>query len=249
MALETPPPAVPTPSPIPQLEPLLPSFRTDTPREMLDIPPVAPPPVADVAEAPEPPPAPAPEPPPAQLDPLLDSFRTDEPPDLLELPSRSPVVEPESEAVAPEPPPAPEPAPTLRPPPPLAAVPTPPAPAIAPAPPAEPLEAIAPAPPAPEPQAAISGPTELARPIPGRQRQPEYPSLARRRNQEGRVTLRARVDETGQVIQVEVSNSSGYPSLDEAAADAVEQWQFSPARRGEEAIASWVNIPINFSLQ
>ncbi|MEO0853794.1 MAG: energy transducer TonB, partial [Cyanobacteria bacterium J06648_11] len=193
-----------------------------------------------------------------QLDPLLDSFRSDEPPQLLELPARSPVAEPEA-TPQPDPLSVVEPEPTRRPPPPLAVLPSPPAPVAAPTESAgEELqtetevadtEAIAPAPPAPDPQAALPGPTELARPIPGRQRQPAYPDLAQRRNQEGRVMVRARVDNTGRVVQVEVTNSSGYLSLDEAAVSAVERWQFTPARRGEDAIASWVNVPIDFSLQ
>jgi protein TonB len=61
--------------------------------------------------------------------------------------------------------------------------------------------------------------------------------------------LRARVNERGQVLQVNVINSSGYPDLDQAAQKTVQTWSFLPATKGGQPIASWVNVPITFSLQ
>jgi protein TonB len=51
------------------------------------------------------------------------------------------------------------------------------------------------------------------------------------------------------VGQVEVKKSSGHEILDRSALSAVKQWKFFPAKRGEIAIASWVNIPVKFQLQ
>ncbi|MEM9155116.1 MAG: TonB family protein [Cyanobacteria bacterium P01_F01_bin.33] len=238
ISVATPPPVEPTPTPSPKLEPLLESFRTNDPPKLLELPQQPP---APIAAAPiEPPPTLPPTP---QLEPLLESFRTDNPPELLALPPRSPAPDPVPPPVEPEvalPSPAPVPSPTLRPPPPLAVLPSTPAPIV--------TESV-PAPPVPEPQAALTQPTSIARPIPGRQRQPTYPAQAKQRNQQGRVLIRARVDETGRVVQVEVTDSSGFSSLDDAAVVAVRAWEFTPARRGEVAIASWVNVPINFALQ
>ena len=37
--------------------------------------------------------------------------------------------------------------------------------------------------------------------------------------------------------------------LDQAALDAVRQWRFVPARQGEQAVAAWVLVPIQFALE
>jgi len=47
---------------------------------------------------------------------------------------------------------------------------------------------------------------------------------------------------------VELKSTSGSERLDQAALDAVRQWRFVPAKRGSEAIAAWVVVPISFSL-
>lgn len=77
---------------------------------------------------------------------------------------------------------------------------------------------------------------------------PAYPSIARRQREEGRVLLRVRVGTDGRAESVEVATSSGHERLDRAALDAVRRWRFVPARRGDEAIAAFVNVPISFAL-
>jgi periplasmic protein TonB len=78
---------------------------------------------------------------------------------------------------------------------------------------------------------------------------PRYPPLARRMRQEGKVVLRVLVDSGGGASQIEVRNSSGSDVLDEAALEAVKRWRFVPARRGDQAVAAWVLVPITFTLQ
>lgn len=78
--------------------------------------------------------------------------------------------------------------------------------------------------------------------------QPPYPLSARRRGIEGKVLLRAEIRPDGISSRVEVKKSSGWEILDQAALQAVQGWRFSPARRGNEAITAWVEIPINFRL-
>ncbi|MEO8487061.1 MAG: TonB family protein [Betaproteobacteria bacterium] len=77
---------------------------------------------------------------------------------------------------------------------------------------------------------------------------PAYPSLARRHREEGRVLLRVRVAADGSAEQVDVAASSGSERLDRAALDAVRRWRFVPARRGAEAVAATVQVPIVFLL-
>lgn len=77
---------------------------------------------------------------------------------------------------------------------------------------------------------------------------PAYPESARREGREGRVLLRVLIDEQGETKAVEVSRSSGSDALDHAASSAIKRWRFHPARSGDQAIESWVNVPIDFRL-
>ncbi|RXT70298.1 energy transducer TonB [Pseudomonas syringae] len=127
--------------------------------------------------------------------------------------------------------------------------PTPPAPtpAAAPSPPAPPTPAPAPpapaAPPAPvKESAAVSGLASLGNPP------PEYPGLALRRSWEGRVILRIKVLPNGRAGAVEVTKSSGKPVLDEAAVEAVRNWKFIPAKRGDTPIEGFATQTIDFKL-
>lgn len=82
------------------------------------------------------------------------------------------------------------------------------------------------------------------RPLPGNP-QPRYPSLARRRGEEGRVLLRLTVDTTGRVEAVSIARSSGYELLDQEAQRTVARWRFqSPPT--ERMVAQ---IPITFRLR
>jgi len=81
-----------------------------------------------------------------------------------------------------------------------------------------------------------------------RNRPPPYPEVARRRRQEGRVVLRVMVSDTGTPGAVAVQQSSGYPLLDHAAEEAVQNWRFAPARRGGSAVAGIAEVPFNFRL-
>ena len=79
---------------------------------------------------------------------------------------------------------------------------------------------------------------------------PSYPEEARRAGQEGVVNLRVSIDERGNVTGVAITRSSGFPLLDERARSVVAQrWRFRPARRGKEAVATTVVVPIRFSLK
>lgn len=78
---------------------------------------------------------------------------------------------------------------------------------------------------------------------------PAYPRLSRRLREEGEVELRVRVSPAGQAVAVELARSSGSGRLDEAALQAVRNWRFEPARRGEQPVEAWVRVPIVFRLE
>ncbi len=78
---------------------------------------------------------------------------------------------------------------------------------------------------------------------------PDYPSLAKSMGWQGKVLLRVLVSEEGLSVAVEIEHSSGYEILDESAVEALKQWRFTPAKRGETAVAGSVIVPIIFTLQ
>jgi len=77
---------------------------------------------------------------------------------------------------------------------------------------------------------------------------PAYPALARKMGIEGRVTLKVFVSKDGKPLHIEVAESSGYDLLDKAAFDAVKNWRFVPARKGDAPYDEWVQVPIAFKL-
>ena len=78
---------------------------------------------------------------------------------------------------------------------------------------------------------------------------PDYPSLARRRAIEGTVLVRAEVGAGGECLDADLKKSSGAGILDRAALEAVKKWRFVPARRGNQAVIAWVEVPITFKLE
>ncbi|MGB8634216.1 MAG: energy transducer TonB [Rhodanobacteraceae bacterium] len=78
---------------------------------------------------------------------------------------------------------------------------------------------------------------------------PQYPIQAIRMRQEGTVQLKILVSEDGNPLKIQVSHSSGYRSLDQAAIAAARQWKFNPARQDGVPRQGWVIIPIEFGLR
>ena len=78
--------------------------------------------------------------------------------------------------------------------------------------------------------------------------QPRYPSQARRRNQQGVVLLEVRLDARGGQREIKLIRSSGFPSLDSAALEAVSAWRFHPETINGRGVPSRVQIPIEFAL-
>lgn len=169
------------------------------------------------------PPAPVPAPPP--------------PPQQRVLPKPAPAPKP---VITSAPTPAPQPPVFVAPPPP----PEPPAPVAAP--PAPPVPPAPPAPPAAPPQPktiAISAVEYLTPPV------LNYPAAARRAGESGRVNVRVLVDARGMPQQMQVTRSSGFARLDEAALATVRATRFKPYMENGQPHAFWVLMPLIFELE
>jgi periplasmic protein TonB len=177
---------------------------------------------------------------------IIDEIKPPEPPPKPKVIPPKPLPQVVKQTIAP-PPPRPTP-PVL-----TAAANTEPAPAPyavapqpAPQPPAPPAPAVItapPPPPLPAPVTAARFDADYLKNPP-----PAYPSISRRMREEGKVLLTVRVSAQGNAESVQVRQSSGFPRLDEAALEAVRQWRFVPARRGDEAIVASVIVPLIFRL-
>lgn len=77
---------------------------------------------------------------------------------------------------------------------------------------------------------------------------PVYPLTSRMMKEQGTVLLLVNVSALGDAERVQVHQSSGRSRLDEAALEAVRRWRFVPARRGTQAVAASVIVPIVFEL-
>lgn len=193
--------------------------------------PVAPPPTPEIKPVPKVKPEPKPEP------------RVERPPEPVKLPE--PVEEPLIAQTRPEPvpmetaPPVPKPPPRLEPQP-------------KPAPPVVLAPERAPLPPRSAPvadtvkEAPVTPPNIMA--AYQDNPPPVYPMRSRRLGEQGQVLLRVHLTSGGHVDQIKVQRSCGHRRLDQAALEAVRDWRFAPARRGERPIAAWVLIPIQFEL-
>lgn len=93
--------------------------------------------------------------------------------------------------------------------------------------------------------APVTAPHELQHQNPD----PPYPSISRRRGEEGTVVLELLVLKDGSVDDVKIKESSGFPRLDKSAMDAVRRWRYNPAKRGGQAIDYRYLQPVTFSLQ
>jgi protein TonB len=91
--------------------------------------------------------------------------------------------------------------------------------------------------------------SRAARPSGGYQVIPPYPATARQQRIEGTTLLRVLVLADGRVGNIAVQKSAGHPDLDRAAADAVRQWHFDPARKDSDTVAMWVLLPVEFHLK
>ncbi len=98
-------------------------------------------------------------------------------------------------------------------------------------------------------EVANGKPGILARPLYRKNPEPAYPVAARRRRQEGVTLLSVHVTAAGRAGAVTVKQSSGFRLLDDAAAQAVLDWEFEPARIDAEPMESDIEVPVRFRLR
>jgi protein TonB len=75
---------------------------------------------------------------------------------------------------------------------------------------------------------------------------PVYPDAAQAAGEQGDVMLDVYVMSNGRPRKFRVNQSSGYPDLDNAAAEAVANWQYIPAVKNGDTVSSWMTVKIHF---
>lgn len=73
-----------------------------------------------------------------------------------------------------------------------------------------------------------------------------YPAEALKKGIEGKVYCRILVDESGAYLRHKILNAT-HPSLIFAVEPYLSRLKFSPARKGQQKVSYWTNIPISFS--
>jgi TonB family protein len=81
--------------------------------------------------------------------------------------------------------------------------------------------------------------------LPGN-KNPEYPPMSQRLDEQGTVTVKVLVRKDGSAGSVTLKSSSGYPRLDKAAIDAVRTWKFEPSLRAGVPVDREFDLPITF---
>ena len=75
----------------------------------------------------------------------------------------------------------------------------------------------------------------------------EYPPILRDAGIGGTVSVQFFIDEEGTVQRTLVAQTSGHPSLDEAALRVARVFKFAPALNLGRVVPVWIAIPITFS--
>ena len=78
---------------------------------------------------------------------------------------------------------------------------------------------------------------------------PEYPRTARRKGQQGTVTLLAEVRADGTVASCRVETSSGFPLLDQAALAVLPEWRFKQRLVAGSARPFTARVPFRFTIE
>ncbi|MGG7516865.1 energy transducer TonB [Allorhizobium undicola] len=79
------------------------------------------------------------------------------------------------------------------------------------------------------------------------ERRKRYPKESRENKEEGTVTVRMQIDDSGNVLSVSVSRSSGFPALDQATLEAIRK--ASPVPAPPPGAGKSITVPFRFSLR
>jgi protein TonB len=80
-----------------------------------------------------------------------------------------------------------------------------------------------------------------------KQVRPNYPAIAKKAGVSGVVIVEAIIAVDGKVMDVKVLRS--VPLLDQAAIDAVKQWEFEPAVQGGQAVRMRLTVTVQFNIE
>ena len=100
--------------------------------------------------------------------------------------------------------------------------------------------------PEPAPQGAVRVGGDVRMPTKVRDVRPEYPANAQAARVQGIVIIEATIGTTGKVTDAKVLRS--IPLLDQAALDAVRQWEFTPTLLNGQPTAIIMSVTVNFTL-
>ena len=78
---------------------------------------------------------------------------------------------------------------------------------------------------------------------------PKYPTMSLKMGEQGTVKIRVFVSAEGLPQKIELSQSSGYDRLDQAALASVPKWRFVPGKRGGVPEGMWFVVPIPFIIE
>lgn len=78
---------------------------------------------------------------------------------------------------------------------------------------------------------------------------PHYPLMSKRLGEQGKVVVRTLIGADGTAQQAEISHSSGFERLDQAALATALRWRYVPGKRAGVAQAMWFNVPFQFLLE
>jgi protein TonB len=78
---------------------------------------------------------------------------------------------------------------------------------------------------------------------------PRYPVDARRKREQGTVILGLVIGLDGRVESVTIAQSSGFPSLDNAARDAARNWRWEPVIRDGQPVRVKGSFDVPFALK
>jgi protein TonB len=102
-------------------------------------------------------------------------------------------------------------------------------------------------PPPPPPQAPIRVGGQIKAPTKTRDIKPIYPAIAQSARVQGVVIIEATIGQDGKVKDAKVLRS--IPLLDQAALDAVKQWEFTPTLLNGVPVPVIMTVTVNFTLQ
>jgi protein TonB len=101
-------------------------------------------------------------------------------------------------------------------------------------------------PPTPKPRETVRVGGGIRPPAKTRDAVPVYPTIAQAARVEGTVILEALLDERGRVQNLKVLRS--YPLLDQAAIDAVRQWEYTPTLLNGVPVSVIMTVTVTFKL-